>query len=160
MLITTETLLQNIFLASIILMALSLPKIFILFFWSHYRLWVFEKIHKISKKSVIGKSLRRILPESFLNTFSNEDQLMGAISQEVLSTVADLKIPMIEAISSVLLMIICIVFLNFDSPSIVIIALMIALLFISIIIGAFYIKKYYVRAKPFIEKHMKIDDKK
>lgn len=153
MIISTDTLLQNIFLASIVLMALSLPKIFIIFCWSSYRLYIFRKLPTIPKKTFVGKSIRRIIPEWIIELHADEEQLMGMTSEEVLRTVTDLKIPMIEALSSILLMSFCTFFLNFDSSAIWFVRILIILLIIAFIMGGYYILKYYSKAKPFLEKH-------
>lgn len=156
--ITSDFVWQNVFLAAIVLMVFSLPKIYILFFWSMYRLKLYESLMKMSKNKIIGPPLKKMLPEWIIDKSEDDDFLMDVRSQEILGTTADLKIPLIEATSSLIVIGLCSFFLKFDGASSLLILIAFLLLLGSIVIGIYYILRYYRSAKPYLERHKPAED--
>lgn len=160
MIINTETILQNIFLASIVLMALSFPKIIIIFAWSCYRNYFLKNALKLSKKKLVKKSINNLFPKNYIESQMSEENLLKHISKEVTNTILQLKMPIIEAISSIFLMIICIIYLEFDSTAILIVYSLFVLFIVAIILGAIYVYTYFLWAKPIMEKIQEKNQKK
>ena len=155
MIITSETILQNIFLASIVLMALSFPKIIIIFAWSGYRNYFFKNALKISQKKLVKKSFNRLFPKNYVESQMSDENLLKYISKEVTNTTSQLKMPIIEAASSIFLMIICIIYLEFDSTAILMVYSLFVLFIFAIILGAIYVYTFFLWAKPMMDKIQK-----
>ena len=152
--ITTEIIFQNIFLASIVLMVFSLPKMIILIIWSRFKIYVYEKgAVELSQKKVLGKPMRSMLPKFIINGLKDKKIQMEYITKSVASVSEGLKIPTIEAATSVFLMFISLLFLDFDSMSKLIIYALVIFLILAILVTLYFTKKYLDRVKPFFEEY-------
>ena len=95
MAITVELVYQALFLSSIFLMAISLPKIIIYTLWSIYRVFIFEHAYG-------WKSTRMILSEKTIQESLTPDKRLERLAKETLTYTIELKKPMIELLSALI----------------------------------------------------------
>lgn len=93
MAITVELVYQALFLSSIFLMAISLPKIVFYTLWSIYRVFIFEHAYG-------WKSTRIILTEKTIQESLAPDKRLERLAKETQTYTKELKKPMIELLSA------------------------------------------------------------
>ena len=95
MAITVELVYQALFLSSIFLMAISLPKIVILTLWSIYRVFMFGHVYG-------WKKTRIVLSEKTIQESLTPEKRLERLALETQTYVSDLKIPLTELLSALI----------------------------------------------------------
>lgn len=95
MAITVELVYEALFLSSIFLMAISLPKIVIYVLWSVYRVFIFEHAYE-------WRPTRMILTEKTISERQKPENRLARLAEETRTYTRDLKKPLTELLSALI----------------------------------------------------------
>jgi len=97
MVIPFESVIQAIFLASIFLLAISLPKLVIFTIWSSLKLWIFRNLSRVVKSKLVSRWIRGDVYKKMVEASEKSETRVNYMMSTYTDYVGVVREPLVES---------------------------------------------------------------